>query len=72
MAGIGGESMKCDPKDSLLPCPFCGGKAMDAGARGESYEVCCSGCPVFIVELNRTRAFEAWNRRSELLEGASK
>ena len=47
----------------LKPCPFCGGKAMDAGKRRNYYEVCCSGCPAFIVELNRDRAIEAWNRR---------
>ena len=60
---------------TLLPCPFCGGKAeiVTSDLYGiEKYAVGCSSCPVIIAEYGEYKfyateaeAIAAWNTRAE-------
>ena len=64
-----------EPDYNLLPCPYCGGKAMYAGIiayamfQGKedksrpTYEICCSMCPAMMRYTDKQELVAAWNRR---------
>jgi len=50
---------------TLLPCPFCGGKAeIFQGANKNEHTIRCTCCAVKMpIQLNKNDAAAAWNRR---------
>lgn len=56
--------------EELKPCPFCGGEPFMVGAEidgREHYIVKCTACHSTsgVMQMNRSKAAEAWNRRAE-------
>lgn len=46
----------------LLPCPFCGGEAMEIERYG-FHEVCCLPCTAAVQAKTEAEAIAAWNTR---------
>lgn len=56
--------------EKLKPCPFCGGEPymVDAEIDGRAHYIVKCGacyCTTGVMEMSRSKAAEAWNRRAE-------
>lgn len=59
------EKVICIP-DTLLDCPFCGGKAKEKNISAygaDGYYIVCEECGCRTDKSNKARAMIAWNRR---------
>lgn len=57
------------PKDNLLECPFCNGKAKLKDMKKITYYVECKGCKAATgMHMNSQEAVCAWNLRNGILQ----
>ena len=50
--------------ENLLPCPFCGGEAVEEGTYRYARFIMCSVCEARTADyLEWDNAFKAWNKR---------
>jgi Lar family restriction alleviation protein len=55
--------LELEHKEELMPCPFCGGEAMNRKVN-RVYYVFCTNCYVKTVDsITPDKAIAAWNRR---------
>jgi hypothetical protein len=49
--------------EPLLPCPFCGGNAMEYAYFYQQYQVICRDCAAMVEGWTQKKANEKWNNR---------